>query len=418
MRADRYRTEHKPKKSHKLLKAMLLIIPLLIVAIAGLVFYSYKSAEDSLVVRFSDDSPELEIGSVAKAADYIEESEGDVKASAEYLNTDTAGEKEIVYTVSKSLYGGLLNVSKDFTLKYMVKDDTPPLVLADGNGATVLLGSEFDIKEIVSYGDNADPNPVIEVEGKVDTENAGNYPIHAKLTDASGNKVEWDLNVHVAAEVPTYIYSGEKTAFDSFVKTYKGEGKSFGIDVSAWQNEIDFNKVKDAGCEFVIIRAGYSEDGKVTEDKRFDENLRKAKKAGLKIGLYIYSQDNSESEAGETAKWLMKRLGGETIDLPVAFDWEDFATFQKYEMSFATLNSMYDAFADELSKAGYDTMLYGSKIYLEKVWNDRDTRPIWLAHYIDETNYKGKHFMWQASCTGRINGIDGDVDMDILYEKH
>ena len=85
-------------------------------------------------------------------------------------------------------------------------------------------------------------------------------------------------------------------------------------------------------------------------------------------------------------------------------------------MSFITLNRLYDAFAEELGSAGYECMLYGSKNYLEKIWADTDTRPVWLAHYTDQTNYKGPYRIWQASCTGRINGIDGDVDMDILYD--
>ena len=100
----------------------------------------------------------------------------------------------------------------------------------------------------------------------------------------------------------------------------------------------------------------------------------------------------------------------------MVFDWEDFGQFQTYKMSFAGLNDLYDAFADQLSSAGYECMLYGNKNSLEKVWEDTDTRPVWLAHYTDKTDYKGPYVMWQASQTGNIDGIDGDVDMDILYE--
>ena len=83
--------------------------------------------------------------------------------------------------------------------------------------------------------------------------------------------------------------------------------------------------------------------------------------------------------------------------------------------NFATLNRMYDVFENELSKAGYESMLYGSKNFLEKVWEDTDKRPVWLAHYTEKTDYKGPYNIWQASCTGRIDGIDGDVDMDIKF---
>jgi GH25 family lysozyme M1 (1,4-beta-N-acetylmuramidase) len=81
------------------------------------------------------------------------------------------------------------------------------------------------------------------------------------------------------------------------------------------------------------------------------------------------------------------------------------------------MNGLYDAFADEVGKSGYECMLYGSKIYLEDLWEDRDTRKIWLAHYADETDYKGRFMLWQKADTGRIDGIEGDVDLNILYSK-
>ena len=86
-------------------------------------------------------------------------------------------------------------------------------------------------------------------------------------------------------------------------------------------------------------------------------------------------------------------------------------------MNFNDLNRMYDAFADEISKAGYDCMLYSSRNFLEDVWEDTDKRPVWLAHYTEKTDYEGPYRIWQASCTGTIDGISGAVDMDILYEQ-
>jgi len=237
------------------------------------------------------------------------------------------------------------------------------------------------------------------------------------VTDSSGNSTEWDLTVEVADSLPYYEDDSPRTPFEDFISEYKGDGRSFGIDVSAWQDEIDFEAVRKAGCEFVIIRIGYSEDGSMTVDKRFKENIKKAKAAGLKIGVYMYSYDNTEEKVRSSAAQLVETLDGESLDLPVAFDWEDFGNFQTYEMSFADLNRLYDAFADELSKSGYDCMLYGSRNYLEKIWDDTDTRPVWLAHYTDKTDYEGTYMLWQASSTGRIDGINGDVDMDILYRE-
>ena len=116
-------------------------------------------------------------------------------------------------------------------------------------------------------------------------------------------------------------------------------------------------------------------------------------------------------------RWLTEQLEGQKLDLPIAFDWEEFAHFQKYGISIRHLNDVYAAFADEVIKQGYQPMLYSSKIFLETIWSERmkQTAPVWLAHYVNETNYEGEYAIWQASAYGRIPGINGDVDMDIRY---
>lgn len=414
MRAGR--EEKKPAKKKKTLRILLLLIGVLIVAIAASSALLYKSAEDSLNVSFTSDNPSVEVGGDYAAMDYVKASEGDVTPSANTLDAETTGEKKIVYTASKSVLGGLFRPEKEFTLNYTVVDTVKPLQLWSGDGTVLERGTEFDINNVIGYGDNADPKPQLKVDGEVDMSKNGKYPLHVTVTDASGNSIDWKLTVTVADKVPVYQDDSPRTDFADFVSSYKGDGRSFGIDVSVWQGDIDFEKVKKAGCEFVIIRAGYSVDGAVEEDSKFRQNYDAAKAAGLKVGVYLYSYDNTEEKVRASADWIAEQLGGDKLDLPVVFDWEDFGKFQTYEMSFTDLNSFYDAFADQLSKSGYDAMLYSSKNYLEKVWEETDTRPVWLAHYTDKTDYKGPYKMWQASQTGRIGGIDADVDMDILYQ--
>ena len=416
MRTDRYKEQPKKKRSRTALKVLLVLLLLLLIAVPASVYYMYRTAEDSLAITFKENNAKFEIGENVASSALIASSEGDVKASEKALDTDTIGEKEVKYTVSKSLLGGLLKPRKRFSLRYTVEDRTPPVMLWSGDGAVVVNGEKFDIKTVIGYGDNADPIPKVEYKGKVDTNKNGDYPLHITVTDASGNSIDWNTTITVADSVPTYTDDSPRTKYGDFIKAYKKDGRHFGIDVSSWQDDIDFEAVKKDGCEFVIIRTGYSEEGEVTIDNTFKQNYDRAKKAGLKIGLYLYSYDNTEEKARASAKWIIDQLDGDTLDLPIAFDWEDFGQFQNYEMSFIGLNRMYDAFADELSSAGYDCMLYGSKNYLEKIWADTDTRPVWLAHYTDQTNYKGPYRIWQASCTGRIDGIAGDVDMDILYD--
>ena len=418
MRTDRYKEELKKKKRKggRTLKVLLLLILLLIIAIPSAIYYSYKSAKDSLMINFKTETFTAEIGDSRESMDLISEYEGIVTPSADFLDTDSVGEKKLVFTVSKPLYGGLLAPEKKVGYYYNVEDTIKPVMLWSGDGAVVEKGTEFDIKQVVGYGDNADPRPNVEYEGKVDMNTEGTYPLHVTVTDVSGNSIDWDTNITVAESIPTYDDDGSRFEFSDFKNTYAGDGRKFGIDVSVWQKDIDFEKVKAAGCDFVIIRIGWSEDGKVTEDDNFQKNYDGAKAAGLPIGLYMYSYDNSEEDVTKAASWIAEKLNGEKLDYPVAFDWEDFGQFQNYEMSFITLNRMYDAFADELKNSGYDCILYSSMNFLEKVWEKTDTRPVWLAHYTDKTDYKGPYRIWQQSSTGKIDGIAGAVDMNVMYE--
>jgi len=399
-----------------------LVIVILALAAAGALAYMYRSAKRSISLDLSDNGFTVEFGDRLAAMDYVAGASGEVTPSEKMLDTGSLGEKEIVYTVTKPILGGLLKPSGEYVMNYSVADTRSPLTFWSGDGTVIMKGEKFDLRHVIGYGDNADRDPKVECKGSVDTDKAGDYPLHVTVTDASGNSTEWDLTVTVAEEAPVYDSDSdddEGIEFADFVKVYRGDGRSFGIDVSSWQDEIDFEAVKKAGCEFVIIRIGFSSgDGTVaTPDNRFSENLKNAKAAGLKVGVYIYSYDRNESMVRGTARWVLQKLKHEELDLPVAFDWEEFGQFQTYKMNFLDLNSMYDAFADEISKGGYDCMLYSSKNYLEDVWEDTDKRPVWLAHYTDSTDYEGPYMIWQASSTGRISGIKGDVDLDIMYEK-
>lgn len=415
MRAERY--DQKPhKKNRRVLKLLLLLILILIVSIASIVAYSYKTTEASLSIKFSEEAKNLEVGGEYYSMDYVASSVGKVTAESKLLNANTIGEKEIVYTVTQPMYGGLLNPTREFTLNYNVVDSLPPVMLWSGEGTVLERGTEFNINDVIAYGDNADPEPVLDVEGEVDMNTNGSYPLHVTVTDASGNSIDWDVTVQVADTVPVYTDTSARTQFGDFAAKYADEDRSFGIDVSTWQGDIDFEAVKKAGCDFVIIRIGYSIDGEVTIDDKFDQNFERAKAAGLRVGIYLYSYDNSEEKVRASADWIIEKLGGETLDLPIAFDWEDFGYFQTYKMSFTDLNNLYLDFEDQLSTAGYECMLYGSLNYLEKVWEHTEETEVWLAHYTDETDYEKSYMIWQQSSTGNIDGINGDVDFDIMYE--
>ncbi|MCR4856301.1 MAG: hypothetical protein K5908_09040 [Erysipelotrichaceae bacterium] len=303
--------------------------------------------------------------------------------------------------------------------KVIVKDKEAPVIFATGDGAQIARGDVFDIQEIIAYGDNADPDPVLKVEGKVNTNRNGDYPLHVTLRDASGNETEWDLTVSVVSR-PEYEdeYDHEEVyPFAEFIEDYRAEGRSFGIDVSEWQGEIDFEKILDEGCEFIMMRIGFSRNGQLILDKSFRDNLAGAKSVGMPVGIYWYSHDKNEEEVRSIMRQIVSELGDTELELPIVFDWENFSYFQEYRISFRDLDHLYDVFVEEAEKMGYQPALYGSKYYLENIWKHTDERKIWLAHYTDWSSYEGPYQIWQTCAWGRIEGVEENVDLDILFRE-
>ena len=306
---------------------------------------------------------------------------------------------------------------REEVLSYRVQDTTPPVILNDGTNAFIKTGEEFNLKNLIGYGDNYDHAPSLTYEGDVNTSVAGNYMLIAYLTDNSGNQSSCRLTVTVGDTEPDELSNQQKINFSDFVSEYKNSNVIFGIDVSKWQGYINYDAVKQAGCEFVLMRIGYSYDSNPELDEYYLYNIDSAKKAGLKVGVYFYTTDTTESQIRADANWIIEKLDGRDLDMPIAFDWEDFKNFQKYDISLHDLNLLWTAFADELNQNGYDSMLYSSKYFLENVWENPDNNTIWLAHYTQNTNYEGNYFLWQRTNAGIINGVDVPVDFNILYQN-
>ena len=363
------------------------------------------------------DLKQVEVYSKSTVGDLFENKKAIVESPDEIIDTDTLGEKEIV--VSYTYNGNKYN----HAIKYNVVDTTEPLLLNGGWNISLEQGEAFIISDYVGYADNYDKKPVLTYTGQVDTSVPGSYQIEATVSDSSDNKTTWEITVNILGETSNDDDGGyeppvdtiERINFSDVVTQYSGDNTSFGIDVSKWQGDIDFEAVKQAGCSFVIMRIGSYYD-EYTPDPYFEANLKGAKEAGLKVGVYLYTTANTEEEVIDNANWIKEKLGGEMLDFPVVFDWESFSYFQQYEMSIHDLNSYFELFSDTLEEYGYSAMLYGSKNYLTNFWYSFDDYPIWLAHYTSETDYIGKYDMWQMTCYGRIDGIAGDVDINILYE--
>lgn len=188
-----------------------------------------------------------------------------------------------------------------------------------------------------------------------------------------------------------------------------------GIDVSSWQGNIDFKKVKASGVEFVIIRSGYGNLSS-QKDNYFDRNYTNAKAAGLKIGTYWYSYASSTSDAVNEAKACLTVIKGKKFDLPVFFDLEESSQFSKGK-SFC--DSIIQAFCNEIKKNGYSAGLYCSTSPLNSYVSASvaSKYPLWVAQYNSTCTYKAaKYQIWQYSDKGSVNGISGGVDMNYLYD--
>lgn len=362
------------------------------------------------------ETPEtVEVYDFISVSDFVRQSNVEILNGDRMLDTSELGEHE-VYINCRCSYGEFQH-----KVTYTVEDTTPPVLLNMGVSPYVTQGTEFDLKKLVGYADAFDPSPTLTYEGEVDTGTIGNYPITVHVTDSSGNETSWSMTVVVLSETPSYEFNGEwtpdysdGTPFTEFTETYAGEDRKFGIDVSTWQGDIDFEAVKNSGCDFVIIRMGHFYD-EIKQDDWYAENIRKAREAGLEVGVYFYTTLNSAESVKELAAYINETLDGQELDFPVAFDWEEFTTFQEFNISLHDLNELFNLFCAEMESYGYSAMLYSSKNFLLNSWTNNYNEPVWLAHFVDETDYTGDYFMWQASSTGLIDGIDGYVDMNILY---
>lgn len=364
---------------------------------------SDKIPPDSVIFESLDS---LEVYSDVKVSEFIIDTNTEILNSGEILDTSELGHKNItlIFRYEDKTY--------EKNISYEVVDTTEPLVLNSGWNPYVQVGKPFDLNSIVGFADNYDRQPMLSYTGKVDTETVGNYPITVTVTDSSGNSTSWDMSVLVLNEIPTPEDNNPRVDFTDFIEYYNYENVSYGIDVSAWQTNVDYEAVKADGCEFVLMRIGYCYD-EIQMDDYYLKNIENAGNAGLDIGVYFYTTANTEEKAREQARWIVEQLDGRELDYPVAFDWEEWACFQEYNMNIYDLNSIFNAFCDELEQNGYSGMLYSSKNFLNNFWENDMNYPVWLAHYVDETDYTGSFAIWQASAYGRISGIEGDVDINI-----
>lgn len=296
-----------------------------------------------------------------------------------------------------------------------VVDTTGPIILLN-DSYTVTVGYSSNLVEIILSADNYDSNPVREIVGEYDVNQVGSYPLTYKVTDINGNVTAKDFMLYVKEKSSNTSSNLTYTKFSDIVSLHKTGTTKVGIDISKWQGDIDFDALKSSGVEFVIIRIGtqlgFHESSLV--DPYFKKNIEEATRVGIPIGIYYYSYATTSLEAKEQAFWVASQLNDYSIDLPVAFDWESWQYFNGLNMSIHDINDVASTFLYEIEKLGYDGILYGSKYYLNHIWET--TEPVWLAHYTSKTDYENSYKLWQLCDNGKVDGIDGFVDINIMYE--
>ncbi len=199
-----------------------------------------------------------------------------------------------------------------------------------------------------------------------------------------------------------------------------------GIDVSSYQKIIDWEKVKADGIDFAFIRVGfrgYGDSGSLNTDGMYAKNLAGAAAAGVKVGVYFYSQAITVAEGIEEANYVLKLIQGYSFTLPVVIDYEYAGTglgrLYNAKLSKRAATDICAAFCDTVEAAGYDAMIYANANMFNKQLYASELSAkyqIWLAHYTTKTDYTGDYQYWQYSSSGTVSGItSGKVDCDFFY---
>ena len=340
------------------------------------------------------------------------------------------------------------------------------VVSVDENGTvTALKTGNAMVKAIARDGSGVESNlcvvMVVEKEGASDTESAeqGGASSDAPLKDSSGAQLyckdgesyreataadydEYDV-FYRKKEGSSYRYTGWQTIggkryyYDKNGNPVTGEqiiqgvkysfredgsldgGNVMGIDISKHNGTVDWNVVKNAGVDFVILRCGYrgSSSGVLVEDEKFRENIKGASAAGLKIGIYFFSQAVNEMEAVEEASLTLSLIKNYKISYPVYIDVEA-ANGRADGLSASERTRVITAFCETVRDSGYTAGVYSNKNWFTEKMNTGafGNYRIWLAQYTETPTYTGRYDMWQYSSRGTIPGIKGDVDLNISYQ--
>ena len=235
-------------------------------------------------------------------------------------------------------------------------------------------------------------------------------------------------NTHVSAAITG------KSPFTSSTYTHNDIFKNYniynGIDVSKYNGDINWDKAKKDGVDFVIVRVGYrgyGKSGTLCTDPNYKANIEGALAAGIKVGVYYFTEALTTDEAREEAKFCISKIKDYNITLPVAIDYEyptdgknPIGRMYNAKLTKAEATANVKAFCAAVKKAGYTPLVYANKSDLSSLINGKtigNTYKVWLANYTTKTTYANSYEYWQYTSSGKVNGITGKVDCNFWYTK-
>ena len=393
-----------------------------------------------------------------------EQTDANAKAAvAATTATVTLPETVTLYNGGSSASDSLavaLNITGESALIKQVKwssSNTGVVALSGDSGTSVTLtakskGSAEVTATITYVTDAKETTKEASVKTKVTVADFSDSSV--VLKDKSGNVLYTDANATKQATLKDYAstgtfytspqYTGWRTdggkvyyydanhnkitgnqVIGGVMYTFGGDGAlsqssgNRGIDVSKYQGNIDWGAVAASGINFAIIRVGYrgSSSGALIQDPNFKKNISGATKAGIKVGLYFFTQAVNEAEAVEEASMAMSLASGYKVTYPIFIDTESASNGRANGLSKSARTAVVKAFCQTVRNGGYKAGVYASKSWYANQLNASALNGycIWVAQYNSSCTYSGKYDMWQYSSKGSVSGIKGNVDMNISY---
>lgn len=252
-----------------------------------------------------------------------------------------------------------------------------------------------------------------------------NWNYTAENDPAQSGYIEYaNTRYPVLPNVPVAPYNTDLMVLDGSKMYYNDPAyrTALGIDVSSYQEDVDWQQVAAAGYEFAFIRIGYrgyGTEGTLNLDKYFQQNLTGAKAAGLKVGAYFFSQAISTAEAMEEALFVLQALNGQSLDYPLVYDWETISASgaRTKGLSNTVLTDCAITFCTAVAQSGYIPMIYYNRpVGYQHYQLDRLTAyDVWFAQYADKPSMYYNYRIWQYSDSGSVPGVKGKVDMNIAF---